>query len=1227
MSPAMRQRRVSASLASLASLEEVAGAEGGNNSGNSGRTLGAQKGAASSSYDRLSEASSSRGGAGGGGIFYDSDDAGSDGGSRRTRQRSSTWDEHGIAKQQEERKKTAATAMMGRTSVDGAGGRARTWSHNGALGRFNGQLPRPSAEWAHLDAFQAMGSMFQQELYHEKSSGLAEVLFDRMRFPLLIILVGVLAALAGMTVDFLSGSARMWRINWTAAHQDMPFEWAVYASTSLALTLGMCAITHFICPCASGGGVPEMKAVLSGASRPGLLSARLVIVKMTGVVVANAAGLSVGKEGPLIHVTCAMADILMSTPWFKKVRLNNMKRLELLACACAAGVAATFGSVFGGTLFSVEVTATAYMVETLPATFFCAVVVAVVFWASGQSELFNLISDNTAQALGFTGTDLWAWAVLGAVCGLVGAGFVAVLDALSKRRNFFTRKDLPPSTRKMRMFVVVALATLMVIPASFTEAVAFNIARRKGRAKYHPLVDRIYDQTEFGMSWHLVQLLLLKSWTTIFSVVQPLPVGLFSPVFVIGGLMGRIFGEIADWMDRRMDSVTINFQPWEFALIGSAAFSAGVTRAVSTAVIVFELSGENHLRLPLGVALMISYFIANRFTKGIYDALMDTNGTPHLEEVPPEDRNAPAEDLMIPVEDIPCLSLDCTGRDASRVASLCQPGQVIPVVQSMADKVLVGVVLWNDLAIALADYRRRGSSIININTIAPKGAARGSGSGSGASLLSRRSSSRGGSGGGGGGGGGQSSGPSVAGIGSPETAAAAAAATGERFEWEDGSDGEPAGAGAMGISASGAWWPGLADIAEAVGRRVRWFPRVRTAEASLLRVLDKQRAGTDDEEQTGTSAGGDGGAGRGHGMSDDTSPLPPLGEGIPWGATTLSGGDGDGAHGVESLPLLRPDQAGQAKKLFPSASSALGEDTHDRPTPPQQQQQQQPGRFAPAEPAAAEDARGNDAAAVSPPLPPPTVAGGRTSRTQAVPLTAIEKAKRAPLRFYLVREGNKFIPVGRRRSKGGWRELPEMLAPAASGDGIPVVLDPSPYQVTHTTELSKVDIAFRLLRLDNAYVCNAGRLVGVITRDSLADFVDQREVSPMDDCVRLCGAFACCFPGAALGAAGDGVAGDNAAVRHGSRTKKPGSTTGAVADGTLRFRNVAIGGAGGRGSAAARAARPATARSSLLDGVGSAGNGGASAATRQGYSALGETESIVSGGRGVGKEVGEWDPV
>lgn len=45
-------------------------------------------------------------------------------------------------------------------------------------------------------------------------------------------------------------------------------------------------------------------------------------------------------------------------------------------------------------------------------------------------------------------------------------------------------------------------------------------------------------------------------------------------------------------------------------------------------------------------------------------------------------------------------------------------------------------------------------------------------------------------------------------------------------------------------------------------------------------------------------------------------------------------------------------------------------------------------------------------------------------------------------------------------------------------------------------------MAFRLLRLDNAYVCNAGRLVGVVTRESLRAFVGSREVTPMDECMR-----------------------------------------------------------------------------------------------------------------------------
>lgn len=75
--------------------------------------------------------------------------------------------------------------------------------------------------------------------------------------------------------------------------------------------------------------------------------------------------------------------------------------------------------------------------------------------------------------------------------------------------------------------------------------------------------------------------------------------------------------------------------------------------------------------------------------------------------------------------------------------------------------------------------------------------------------------------------------------------------------------------------------------------------------------------------------------------------------------------------------------------------------------------------------------------------------GANTSESRAAAKRAkasaseIERANKAPLRFFLVREGHKFVPVGGNRRKGAWRELPSVHG----SHGVPVVLDPSPYQV------------------------------------------------------------------------------------------------------------------------------------------------------------------------------------
>lgn len=53
---------------------------------------------------------------------------------------------------------------------------------------------------------------------------------------------------------------------------------------------------------AEGSGIPEMKSILTGVNIYRYLSFRTTISKIVGLTSALAAGLSVGKEGPFVHL-------------------------------------------------------------------------------------------------------------------------------------------------------------------------------------------------------------------------------------------------------------------------------------------------------------------------------------------------------------------------------------------------------------------------------------------------------------------------------------------------------------------------------------------------------------------------------------------------------------------------------------------------------------------------------------------------------------------------------------------------------------------------------------------------------------------------------------------------------------------------------------------------------------------------------------------------------------
>merc|ERR1712193_123671 len=97
---------------------------------------------------------------------------------------------------------------------------------------------------------------------------------------------------------------------------------------------------------------------------------------MFSLPLAVGAGLSLGKEGPLVHVASCCGNAIARL--FPKYKINEAKKREILSAASAAGVSVAFGAPIGGVLFSLEEVSYFFPLKTLWRSFFCALVAAFV---------------------------------------------------------------------------------------------------------------------------------------------------------------------------------------------------------------------------------------------------------------------------------------------------------------------------------------------------------------------------------------------------------------------------------------------------------------------------------------------------------------------------------------------------------------------------------------------------------------------------------------------------------------------------------------------------------------------------------------------------------------------------------------------------------------------------------------------------------------------------------
>lgn len=103
---------------------------------------------------------------------------------------------------------------------------------------------------------------------------------------------------------------------------------------------------------AAGSGVAEVKVILSGFVVHGYLGVKTLVVKTLAVILSLASGMSLGKEGPYVHIATCVGNIACRL--FSKYNHNDGKRREVLSAAAASGVGVAFGAPIGGVLFSLE---------------------------------------------------------------------------------------------------------------------------------------------------------------------------------------------------------------------------------------------------------------------------------------------------------------------------------------------------------------------------------------------------------------------------------------------------------------------------------------------------------------------------------------------------------------------------------------------------------------------------------------------------------------------------------------------------------------------------------------------------------------------------------------------------------------------------------------------------------------------------------------------------------
>jgi CIC family chloride channel protein len=496
--------------------------------------------------------------------------------------------------------------------------------------------------------------------------------FDRVGLPenqkifLLTVLVGAVCGVVAVSFHTLAKALERNIIR----HAFKATGWEQVVLTLLIPTLGGAVVgvlLQYWVPEARGSGIPGVRAAY--LLNYGRIPLKVALGKMVTAAISLGTGASIGREGPTVQICASVASFLG-----RFFAVSRRRLMELLPVGSAAGVAAAFNTPMSAVTFAFEEIVGDLNQRMLGGVLIAAVIASAI--SRGMEGPGPIYAEVPAYGLN-NPAELVFYVLLGAIVGCAGVFFSRTLLRL---RTIFRNLHSVPG------WIKPAIGGLGV-------GIVGLFAQQAMGSGYDTLSSALKGNLPLTV---MLTLSLAKLVTTALSYGSGGAGGIFAPSLFIGAMVGGTLGELVKWVFPNSPTAV-----GAFSLVGmGASFCATIRAPITSVLIIFEMTSNYSLILPLMIANAVAYIIASRLQPvPIYDALLQQDGI-NLMHTQPVAALHKVTTASVMTREVATMPLELSVREALDFAEESRH-HGFPVVDD--GQRMVGFVTTNDLKRCIAD--------------------------------------------------------------------------------------------------------------------------------------------------------------------------------------------------------------------------------------------------------------------------------------------------------------------------------------------------------------------------------------------------------------------------------------------------------------------------------------------------------------------------------------------